>query len=384
MALIVTPKEEITAYFESDRMSQSLLKKMLKGPRAFKEASQDAEGKELHYNENASFVIGSGIDDMLTGGSELFESLYYVSQIEKKPTPVEMSICHSVFDKIVEHTNEMPEGPIAEYPQIILDAAVEHVWQPNWKAETRITKLGDALVEYFEDLKRAYGKQIISQNEKTAIYDIVMSLRTNDLTKQYFDHSLYENSSEVDIYYQLPIYFTYRGIESKVLLDILVVVHRPDGSCVFIPLDIKSTFNDTHDFIIALKSYRYDIQGAWYSNALNFWALQQGITTYEIQNFKFIVESTSYIGTPLVYQMTDQLMDIGRSGRKTVSLVDTDLFSDEIRNNAILVYPIKGFEQLLDEFLFYEEHGWEVHKNAVHKGTFLELDWEGIVTEDEN
>ena len=104
MAVVVTPQIEIDKYFESEALSQSVLKTLLGGLDTF--LSNQEEEQELYYKEKGHFVIGSAVDCILTGQEGEFDKQYYVSQIEKKPSETEMSIIKMTFDDVVDNYAE--------------------------------------------------------------------------------------------------------------------------------------------------------------------------------------------------------------------------------------------------------------------------------------
>jgi hypothetical protein len=129
---------------------------------------------------------------------------------------------------------------------------------------------------------------------------------------------------------------------------------------------------NTYDFLSSIKSYRYDIQGVWYIKALaDYYAVKEvdGV----ISPFRFIVESTSRQGKPLVYELSESMMNIGRYGRQPFVSTYGHLLSPEI----------KGVLQLVDMYKYHEEHGWEaeveIHE-ADMKEEVLIVDWNGFVS----
>ena len=392
MAIITATKQEVLEYYESDRLSQSHLKLLLKGVDSFLNNQKD-EKELLYYEEKEHFIIGSGVDCILTGEENQFEEDYYISQIEEKPSETIVSIVNQVFDLITEMYNDgqaamtLPSTLIvldfynsiedSIINQIILNACNSHKYSSNWNDTTRVNKIKEKGGLYLEDLCKAYGKQVLSREENTTIQEIVISLRTNSRTQQYFGRDRAERLSEsVTIYYQLPIYFEYRGIECKALLDMVMV---DNDSKLIIPIDLKTMAGGNLKFLESLRKFRYDIQGVWYTKALEF-----KFNGYTIQPFQFIVESTTYVGKPLIYKLSDSLLRIGLDGRPIFKLVDTDLFNaeslkDNVLADMILVKEIKGVNQLTDEYLWYEENGWEEERIVAENNGVLTIDWNDII-----
>jgi hypothetical protein len=379
MGLIITPQAKIEEYFQSDALSQSSLKGLLGDIDSFLSNQQNED--ELFYKEKGNLIIGSAVDTILTGEEGQFDEEYYVSQIENKPSEIEMSIIQMVFADVVDsYTDKQIEEEgfeaLSQYPGSIQAAVEEHGWQSRWKMETRVNKIIEVGSEYFDDLKRAYGKQIISEQDRLLIQDIVESLRTNPRTKDYFDRGRFMRTTEVDVYYQLPIYFKYKGIDCKALLDMVIVFKNPDTKAIeaIQPIDLKTMYGSTFTFINSLKRFRYDIQAAWYSLALDiyFGISEKNIT---LKPFMFIVESTTETGKPLIYKLSEELMRIGRYGRE--ELKSTDL-SWSASVDIIISREIKGFEQLVDDYLYYSETEWKEEKVVTENDGVLELNWDGI------
>lgn len=391
MAVVVTPQIEIDKYFESEALSQSVLKTLLGGLDTF--LSNQEEEQELYYKEKGHFVIGSAVDCILTGQEGEFDKQYYVSQIEKKPSETEMSIIKMTFDDVVDNyaeKNDWIDKQFNDFPNSIQAAIEEHNWQPNWKMETKINKIADVGAEYFEDLKLAFGKQILSESQNVLIDEIVSSLRTNERTAKYFDRSQLLLATEVDVYYQLPIYFEYRGLPCKALMDLLIVI-KVDGKPVTIQgFDLKTMNGKTINFLTNLKSFRYDIQAAWYTEALlnenSSFAVNSGydLKDVSIKPFTFIVESNSKPGQPLLYELSDQLLRIGKFGRNSVYINDMgELFNtkttDLTYQPITVVKEVRGFDSLIDEYLYYQENEWKEEKVVADNNGVLKIGWDGIM-----
>lgn len=386
MGVVITKQADIDAYFETNALSQSKLKLLLKGMDNF--LSNQENEQELYYSETGHFILGSAIDCKLTGEEGEFEKQYYVSQIEKKPSDAEMSILNMIFDELIERGVDIKlMGQLHDYQGDILTACNEHSWQSRWKDETRVQKIVEVGSVYFEDLKAAYGKQVLDTTQEEIINSVVMSLTTNPRTAQYFDRENQQRQSSVDVYYQLPIYFTYKGIDCKALLDLLIVVKDETDKVIHVePIDLKTMSGQTVNFMTSVKARRYDIQAAWYTLAVVNWLAQHQLDGVDIKPFKFVVESTTQIGKPLVYIASNNLLDIGRNGRKELKLVDTDFFknSPEMRPQSeaeiIISREIKGLNQLVDEYLWFEENDWKEEKVVKENNGVLQIDWNGIIT----
>ena len=379
MGVIISRKEQIDAYFASDDASQSSLKKLIDGLDIF--LANRIETSKLFFEEKGHFIIGSGTDCILTGEEDQFNKEYYVSEIDKKPSDTIMSIVSQVFslvlDQVDESLGETLQGYLEDngndievYESAVLVAINDHNYQANWKEETRIKKVCDEGGIYFKDLQASHGKQIISQEQYNKIYDIAMSLKTNPITGKYFDRQMQARIIDMDFYYQLPIFFTYKGIKCKALLDLVAVFKDEDGKVIKIhPIDLKTMSGPTINFTSSVKSRRYDIQGAWYTLALQHHFGQD----IEILPFTFIVESTTHTGNPLIYHCNPSLLEIGKNGLSEVLLTTPEGIVHVLKRET------KGYEQLLDEYIWYGQNGWEKERIIQEKAGVLEIDWNGIM-----
>lgn len=387
MALIITPEDKVKQYFEDTDLNQSLLKALKDGLDSFKKAQEEQENtNDEDKTEKPHFILGGGVDLMCTGENGAFYRKYYVSELEKKPSDAEMAIAQHVFAGVeMDAVREPNFQELKDHPARILDACDELNYQPRWKPETRITKITEVCAEYYEDLKKAFGKQVISKEQYNTIESVVMSLKTHPRTAHLFDRESQERDTNLEFYYQVILKFNIKGIPCKAMLDLVIVERNEDDTIKRVyPFDLKTMSGPTLEFPKSVRARRYDFQGAWYTEGLS---QHFGVSYEQIENFQFIVESTTEPGNPLVYQMSDELLYVGRFGRPRLSLMDTDLFNNFEKNTSqygdiILNWEIKGWEQLIDEYLWYEENGWNQDRVIAESNGVLKIDWNGVIPEE--
>ena len=403
MSVIISTPEEVQEYFDSKKLGQSKLKLLLGDLASFnKEFDSSAE----------HFLIGSAVDCILTAGEEHFKSTYYVSQLEKKPSEAVVDIINRVHQEVltdyVEYVNSVSTlepttdwseegeeaeesasvvdtfsefaGELNEYETYILSACEEVGWQPRWGAEAKLKNIIEPGAEYFKDVCNSFGKIILSATQNNTIQSIVLSLKTNPRTKRFFDLEALDLLEGVEVYYQFPIYFEHKGVECKALLDMVVVVRELTGRITSVTgIDLKTMNGNTMNFIHSVKARRYDIQAAWYSLALiDHFALWNNKDV--LRPFMFVVESTSFIGKPVTFIASEALLNMGRVGKKAITLVDTNLF-DELSTNTVLRQPVLGYEQLLDMYIYHTENGFDEERELKEAGINpLILDWDGIIS----
>jgi hypothetical protein len=348
----------LESYYENPAISQSKLKLLLSNPKLF----NTVEEPEMYFEEKKHFTIGSAVDCLLTQPQIEFDSKYHISNLQNKPSDTVKSIVNQVFDKVIEQQYEAI-GPITTYSDIILQCCEEHQYQSGWKEQTKINKICEAW-EYWEDLKQALGKQVLSQEENDLISQIVMSIRTSEATSKYF-----EKNRHIEVIFQMAIAFEYKGIVCKALLDMVIINHQ---NKTIQPIDIKTMGDYTINFPKSLRQRRYDIQAAFYVEALKS---KEVYTIYEILPFKFIVESTIDPGTPLVFTCTKSLLDLGKYGRNGF-LIEGE---KSVIQNYIVIPEIKGFHQLIEDYEWYLENGFEKSRKIVESKSEFQIDWEGII-----
>jgi hypothetical protein len=389
MSVIVATKEEVQEYYQSDALGQSKLKLLLGDLSSFhKEFDSSAE----------HFMIGSAVDCILTNSLEAFNEEYYVSSVEKLPSEAVIEILNLVHNDLLQDYAEHLEvitgqdeplpvtpfhefvGELENWGAYILDACEKTGWQPRWGADAKLKNIVEPSSTYFSDLCLGFGKTVISQAQNNTIKSIVHSLQTNPRTASFFDREFYSDMPLYTMYYQFPIYFEYKGIQCKALLDMVLVERDLEGRILSITgVDLKTMNGNTFYFPSSVKARRYDIQAAWYTLALHkHFAVPEGSDV--IKPFQFVVESTSYQGKPLNFVVDESLLGIGRYGRRAISLHETDMFNGDAMASAILQYEIKGFEQLLNLYIYHSENGFTEEREIQEAGlTPLKLNWDGII-----
>lgn len=381
----ISTREEVDAYYASSALSQSEYKKLLYGVKNYKDS------KDKKYDSDA-LKLGSVLDTILTAEEGEFEKLYYVSNLSKLPTDAVQKVTKVVRDSLIikyssvdgEITDKTIESLLNvsfdtdELDEIILNAVTREKYYTNRKDETRINDIKNYGKDYYFDLINSIGKIVLSSDEKILIDRMVKALRTSKVTGKYFDRKKQATYNKVIFHYQLPIYFMYQGLQCKALLDLCIFVYDDKDKLIRIePIDLKSTFEETHKFQSVAIRYRYDIQSAWYTTAIETaYALVMNEDT-KIANFKFIVESTTTPGDPVIYSCSDEFLRIGREGRNPVYLTDTNLSFDGKSPNSITIKKgILGYEQLIDLYVYYQMNGFNKEKELVENKNVLTLDFD--------
>ena len=349
----------VEEYYTNPAISQSKLKLLLgPNPNIFNTIQEP----ELYFEEKKHFLIGDAVDIQLTRSMEEFNQKFHISNLQNKPSDTIKSIINQVYDHVREIYGREIQT-IDRYADAILDACNDHNYQSRWIDNTRISKVVEAW-EYWEDLKSAEGKTVLSSEENDLISQIVMSIRTSPNTSKYF-----QTSKDVEVLYQLAIYFPCQGVDCKALLDMVVINHKEK---TIQPIDIKTMGDQSIYFPKSLRQRRYDIQAAFYTEALKS---KKVYDTYKILPFKFIVESTINPGNPLVFTCSDELLKIGREGRVDEYVRIFNVFDHRHEK----LPEIKGFQQLIEDYKWYMENDFEKNRKIVESQGEFNIDWNGII-----
>ena len=355
-------------YYTNPAISQSQLKLLLGPDPSIFNTIQEPD---LYFEEKKHFIIGDGVDIQLTRPIEEFNRKFHISNLQNKPSDTIKSIVNQVYDLVKEEVGSLADkGLLRDHTSKIIDSCNDHNYQPNWKTETRVAKVGESW-EYWEDLKAAEGKQILSQEENDLISQIVMSIRSNSVTGPYFIPQ-----PNQEILYQYPIYFSYNGVDCRALLDMVIIDH--DKKTIQ-PIDIKTMGDQSIYFPKSLRQRRYDIQAAFYTQALFQWCIDNDrYTDYRILKFKFIVESTINPGNPLVFTCDEELLKIGKFGRESFRLkgVSSIKLIDMYYGKTD---EVKGFNQLIEDYKWYLENGFEKKREIVEAQGEFQINWNGII-----
>lgn len=313
-------------YFKDPGLSQSELKNLAYHPKYFK-------NRKENKIESQALTLGSIVDCLLTENKN-FDKLFIVNEFNK------------------------PSGQIGMFVDYVLmglsfDEAYKKV-DFKRKKDT-LEKILDVyntsnIQDYIKFLKVGKVKKVITKEEYNTALNVVNSLLTHKFTKDYF------NSDKYDTITQLEIYWEYKKIPCKSKLDIVQIDHK---NKIIFPIDVKTTSKSTDEFKDSVIRYRYDLQSAYYTEALHYWKtyIFKKYIDYSIYNFKFVVENTEYPGTPYVYCCTDNDIYCGKYGGTTTT--GLKLF---------------GFDSLVDDYIWYVKNNqWDYKRNVFENNGHIDL-----------
>lgn len=298
-------------YLDSTAVSQSRLKKILIHPTEFLNSSYDTEFDE----PKANIVVGDAVDILITQSEEVFHERFHISNVER-PTG---QMGDYVWELFVNRNN--PDASEIAYSAAGFKRDTLQKVQERFKTEGQ---------EYYDALLVGETKTVITSQQLVQIYAIKDSLLNHPYTAKFF-----QQNERYDVHYQVPIEFEYNGVPCKGLLDMLVV----DKEMGYLyPIDIKTTNVKTTNWISMFWKLRYDFQASFYTTGLFLGNYCQKYGCTVIKPFKFIVESQTSPGTPLVFEAGHEIIDFGRFGGKMVSK------------------EYEGFDQAIRRFIWHNEN----------------------------
>ena len=100
-----------------------------------------------------------------------------------------------------------------------------------------------------------------------------------------------------------------------------------------------------------------------------------GVTANMIEPFKFVVESTTNIGSPLVFKITDETLIHGQTG------ASAGVFNSEDGKRQLNYPEVKGYEQLLEDYAYYSQNNFTQDIILDKNPDIIKIDWaKGIIS----
>lgn len=257
-------------YRKKDAISQSYLTLLDRHPNL---AKRYIDG-EYSLGDHEDVKIGDAVDTLLTKGREEFEENFEVIEENIKPTGNMLELTKLIHKDTSEDTLE---DKILHYHGVL------DMKRPS--REKIVTEFYEKAKTYFD--KISSEKSILTYDQNILIRDIVDSLKNNDFTGPIL--------SNPDIKYQIPVFFEYEGEDCKGLLDMCLF---DEDNKVITPYDLKITSYSLYSFESTIFSKRYDLQAEFYYIGFKNNFPQYTISPY----FRFIIESSKFPGTPLIYK----------------------------------------------------------------------------------
>jgi hypothetical protein len=273
-------------YLSSSALSQSKLKKLLAHPQLFVNYNTEDDTDE----PKETTIIGDAVDLILTQSSDAFYDAFYVTDVEKPGSMLGVFVWYLFLNR--DNSNAEQIAYERSGFKIKLD-----------KVRERFEKEGKY---YYQALLESNGKTVITSLQSAKINSIVESLENHNFTKEWI-----KGSKRYEVHKQVVVEFQYLNENCKGLLD-LVVLDKQTG--VVYPIDLKTTSSPTYSWMSMFWKFRYDIQAAFYTCGVTESKLVEKLGGKSMHPFRFIVENQDYPGRPLVYEVSDNILQLGQYG----------------------------------------------------------------------
>lgn len=347
--LYINSKENIENYRNYPAINQSYLKHI---DNVYFYNSLIAEKKtELFFEEKDYFTIGSGVDKMLTD-KDNFNDEFYISKLSTKPSDKIKSIIQQIVSEL--NIEDKTNIKLLDFRDLIIKVCKDQKFQSTYKDDTLVNTVVKDGEDYFIELLNSENKTILSMEEHNLILIIVNNILQNNTIKKLFNYE----ESFADVIFQHDIYFNINGINCKGLLD---MVHINHVTQTITPIDIKTMGDYTLNFEQNFWKRRYDFQAAFYRDGLILDIERLGLkigkdlSNYTVTNFHFIVESTTAPGNPILFEISDETINVGRNGKVT-----------EWSNKW-------GYYRCIDEYKWYSEYGFTKQRILVEFDDYLTI-----------
>lgn len=272
-------------YLESSALSQSKLKRLLVHPQLF-----------LNYANNEldepkeTCIIGDAVDLILTQSDDAFVNSFFVTDAEK-PTGMMGTFVWELYTN-----RQQSDAEQIAYERSGFKIKIDKV-RERFEKEGRM---------YYEALLESEGKTTITTYQLNKISLIVDSLKTNPFVSKWI-----LGDEDLEVHKQVVLDFEYLGEKCKGLVDLLVVDKK---RCIIYPIDLKTSSASTTNWLPMFWKFRYDIQAAFYTYGIKNSDLVKQLGCTKIHPFRFIVENQDYPGTPLMYEVSQAILNLGQFG----------------------------------------------------------------------
>lgn len=302
-------------YFERKAVSRSLLSEFTRHPQRAK-AMLDGTA---HRVESDAMTFGSMFDSLVFDTATEFTSKYRVAQYEnpwtdrRKNTGKFTYALEQIMQEELE--NDMPVGDT----ETMLMRAYE-------QSGIKSPKVYDLVAEFVEIGGRDWVSEYMMSKTITLItqeqYNKAAAMKATLINNNYVGNMFVQDVPEshrvmdddnIEIIYQMDIKFQLQGIECKALPDIVIINHEEK---IIQVVDLKTTSSYDHNIMPSFMKFGYDLQGAWYTIAMQALTEQPGpLNGYEVSSsFLFVFIDTVQGNEPICVRMSDVDVDSAING----------------------------------------------------------------------
>lgn len=333
-------------YFKNPAISQSALTNFSYGPQYYK-------SKSLEFKEDSeALTIGTAVDLKLFE-PEKFKESFTILEIDKPSNQL-----GDFVDALAEIDIYNPEIKLSLPPEM---SSEEYAYQKAGIKRDSLAKImqrfeSEGGLAYYKQLQHSKDKVLLTNEQYQKVLKIYNSLVSNKYTSPFLFPTFGENKLRIP---QLEIYWKYQTthklVDCKSKIDLLLIDF--DNKTIKV-IDLKTTGYHTSAFRKSFLQFRYDLQASFYLDAVKQWLRTTDYKDFVIEGFYFVVESTKYIGTPLIYKCTEKDIYCGKYGGLAKDGREYD-----------------GYDQLINELTWHIDHNtWDYEKEAIENNGIVEID----------
>lgn len=329
------PDEEYRAI---DAFSYSLLKTI------------DDEGPDCLINpkhkKSKAFDFGSLVDVITTNIKDK-DKIFFTKAIEK-PTASLLILADALLkDELIL---EIPYEELVSDAKLISKVHDLGLWN-KMEDTTILTKIKlPIFYDYIKYSIEAKGKIVLEPELKEAAEHCANVLLTSDLTR-----SLFIETDDIEVLKQAILFYDYKGRRGKAKLDLIRIDHV---NKIIYPFDIKTGTELPSKFQNSFYFFKYYLQVVSY-----MLAIYSKITTikefndYKIDDFKFVYISKKLPDAPVIYNVPERLLTSFLEGWITAK-----------------GEKIKGFDELLEEYIYYKTNNiYNIEKEIIINNGLLNI-----------
>lgn len=257
------------------------------------------DNPDLEDEDKKHFRVGSALDCLLTSPENFKDEFHVVAA--KRP-----------YGYISAFVENLPTGLAPGCDLSLYQEAYD-----KSKYKSRLDKVVDAFwnnpdaLEYYNAIRDINGRSVLAKDEYDTVMHCKKRIEENEFTAPFFHNS----NPNIELLHQHGIYFMYKDVECKALLDGLMIDHENKTIQIF---DLKTTGKSIHDFPISFTQFGYHRQASFYIAAVDSWIMESRpeLSSYQFLPFKFIVvdskPNSSY--PAIIYECTTKDIDHGYLG----------------------------------------------------------------------
>lgn len=238
------------------------------------------------------------------------------------PPPAIQEVVKRVFYQLSlkKSAEEQKLFVLSDHSDIIMQIADETEYQRNWKPETRKQKIIELGAPYFDALKEAGDRTILSGDVLELLKRCADSIRRNSAA-----NALLLDSPGQIVFNEQEIYWTEEwngmNLSFKAKLDRLVVDPKEK---TFSIVDFKTTSKYIVNFPSSFDFYHYYRQISFYEHAAKIWLEQQGYQNFTPDDHYIVAVETKGANLCRTYVVSEPYLRKGR--KETADLLNRIVF----------------------------------------------------------